>query len=51
MRLEITIDRVLIGYVFVAIVTESKICGTYEVVLLIIKIAVRNSFGASNFIA
>jgi hypothetical protein len=51
MRLEITIDRVPIGYVFVGIVTESKICCIYEAVLLIIKIAARNSFGVSNFIA
>jgi hypothetical protein len=35
-HLDVTLYRVLIGYVFVGIVTESKACRIYETVLLII---------------
>jgi hypothetical protein len=33
---------------FVKIVTESEICHIYKTVLLTIKVAARNTFGASN---
>jgi hypothetical protein len=36
MMLDVTLDRVSIGYVFIWIVTESKTCHIYEVILLII---------------
>jgi hypothetical protein len=36
MRLDVTLDRVPIEYIFVGIVIESKTYGIYEVVLLII---------------
>jgi hypothetical protein len=36
MRLDVTLDKVLIGYVFGWIVTESETYRIYEVVLLII---------------
>jgi hypothetical protein len=34
--------------VFIEIVTESEICHIYKAVLLTVKVAVRNSPGASN---
>jgi hypothetical protein len=36
MRLDVTVDRVSIGYVFIAIITESETYRIYESVLLII---------------
>jgi hypothetical protein len=36
MRLDVTLDRVPIGYVFVGIITESKTYRIYEAVLVII---------------
>jgi hypothetical protein len=36
MRLYVTLDRVLIGYVFIGILTKSETGCIYEVVLLII---------------
>jgi hypothetical protein len=50
MRLDATIISVLIGYVFVGIVTELENCRIYEVILLIIYVAISNLLGASNFI-
>jgi hypothetical protein len=41
--------RVLISCVFVSVVTELKTCHIYKAVLRIIKIAVHNLSGASNF--
>jgi hypothetical protein len=49
--MNVTLDKVSIGYVFVGIVTESETCCIYEAVLLIIKVAACNLLGASNFIA
>jgi hypothetical protein len=51
MRLDAALVRVLIGCVFVKVVTELKTCHIYEVVLRTIKIAARNLLGTSNFIA
>jgi hypothetical protein len=51
MRPDTTIVRVLIGCVFVGVVTESKTYHIYEAVLKTIKAATRNLSGASNFIA
>jgi hypothetical protein len=50
-RLDAALVRVLIGCVFVRVVTELKICHIYEGVLRTIKVAARNLSGASNFIA
>jgi hypothetical protein len=36
MRLDVTLDRVSIEYVFIGIITELEICRIYEAVLLII---------------
>jgi hypothetical protein len=36
MRLDLTLDRVSIGYIFVRIVTESETGRIYEAVLLVI---------------
>jgi hypothetical protein len=49
--MNVTLDKVSIGYVFVGIVTESETYCIYEAVLLIIKVAACNLLGASNFIA
>jgi hypothetical protein len=51
MRLDVTLDRVQIEYVFVGIVAQSKTCHIYEVVLLIIYVAAHNSSRAMNPIA
>jgi hypothetical protein len=50
-RLDAALVRVLIGCVFVRVVTELKICHIYEGVLRTIKVAAHNLVGASNFIA
>jgi hypothetical protein len=50
-HMNVTLDKVSIGYVFVGIVTESETCCIYEAVLLIIKVAACNLLEASNFIA
>jgi hypothetical protein len=50
MRLDVTLARVPIGYAFIGIVTESKICRIYDAVLLIIEVAARNLSGVLNFI-
>jgi hypothetical protein len=35
-RLNITPSRILIGYIFIGIITESETCRIYELILLII---------------
>jgi hypothetical protein len=47
----VALVRVLIGCVFVMVVTELKICHIYEVVLQTIKAATHNLSEASDFIA
>jgi hypothetical protein len=51
MRLDATQVRVLIGWVFVWVVTESKTYHIYEAVLQTIKVVAHNISRASNFIA
>jgi hypothetical protein len=50
-RLDAALVRVLIGCMFVRVVTELETCYIYEAVLHTIKVAVRNLAGASNFIS
>jgi hypothetical protein len=51
MRLDVALVRVLIGCVFVRVVTELETCHICETVLWTIKVAVYNLSRASNFIA
>jgi hypothetical protein len=51
MRSDAASVRVLIGCVFVRVVTEPKTYRIYEVILQTIKAITRNLSGASNFIA
>jgi hypothetical protein len=50
MRPDAALVRVLIGCMFVKVVTELETCHIYEVVLQTIKVAAYNLLGASNFI-
>jgi hypothetical protein len=43
--------RILIGCVFVGVVTESETYGVYEMVFQTIKVSTHNLSRASNFIA
>jgi hypothetical protein len=47
-ELDATQVRVLIGYKFVVVVTESETCHVYEVVLRTIKVATHNLSRALN---
>jgi hypothetical protein len=49
MRLDAALVRVLIGCVFVGVVTESKTCHIYEAILQTIKVAAQNPSEVSNF--
>jgi hypothetical protein len=51
MRLDVALVRVMIGYVFVRVVTELETYHIYEVVLRAIKVATHNLSGALNFTA
>jgi hypothetical protein len=51
MRLDLVQVRVLIGCIFVYIITESETCHVYEVVLQTIKVVARNLSRASKLLA
>jgi hypothetical protein len=50
-RPDTVLVRVIIGCVFIRVVTESKTCHIYEAVLQTIKAATRNLSETLNFIA